>query len=49
MLSSTIIPVVPTSTATIPTLSEWGLVGLGILLAGLAALRIRKAHAVGRS
>jgi hypothetical protein len=31
--------------ATVPALSVWGLVGLGILLAGAAALRIRKGHA----
>jgi hypothetical protein len=29
---------------TVPTLSVWGLVALGILLAGFAAMRLRKAH-----
>ena len=33
----------PPST-TVPTLSVWGLVALGILLAGFAAMRLRKAH-----
>jgi hypothetical protein len=30
--------------STVPTLSVWGLVALGILLAGFAAMRLRKAH-----
>jgi hypothetical protein len=33
------------TTVMIPALSLWGLLALGILLAGAAALRIRKAHA----
>jgi hypothetical protein len=45
MLSATVIPVAPTPPPSVPTLSEWGLAALGILLAGLAALKLRKAHA----
>jgi hypothetical protein len=47
ILGAAVIPVSPTSPAppSIPTLSEWGLAALGILLAGLAALKLRKAHA----
>jgi hypothetical protein len=34
----------PPPTPTVPTLSVWGLVALGIMLAGFAAMRLRKAH-----
>jgi len=36
--------IAPPPTTTVPALSMWGLVALGILLAGFAAMRLRKAH-----
>jgi hypothetical protein len=35
----------PNPPSTVPALSVWGLVALGIMLAGFAAMRLRKAHA----
>ena len=46
ILGATPLPgsLLPPATPTVPTLSMWGLVALGIMLAGFAAMRLRKAH-----
>ena len=36
-----------TDTATVPTLSEWGMIGLGLLLAGLGGYALRRPGALG--